>query len=83
MAEAACHPGTSGPDRGEETTLPEGSTIRITAADNAGSARFLEISTGLEGEISYEKGTQEEDGWRLYIDGVLEDEYFEMLPYAG
>ncbi len=68
---------------GEETTLPEGSTIRITAADNAGSARFLEISTGLEGEISYEKGTQEEDGWRLYIDGVLEDEYFEMLPYAG
>lgn len=67
----------------EETTLPEGSTIRITAADNTGTVRFIEVSTGLEGEISYDRGTQEEDSWKLYIDGILEDEYFETLPYAG
>ncbi len=67
----------------EETTLPAGSVIRITAADNEGTVRFRELSTGLEGEITGERGTGGEDSWKLYIDGIPEDEYFETLPYAG
>ena len=67
----------------EETTLPAGSVIRITAADDEGTVRFRELSTGLEGEITGERGTGGEDSWKLYIDGIPEDEYFETLPYAG
>lgn len=64
----------------EETTLPAGSRICITAADGAGNVRFRESSTGVEGEISCER---EEDGWTLTINGISENEYFEAIPYAG
>lgn len=67
---------------GEAAVLPEGSRIRITGTDNAGTAYFTEEDTGETGSISYEYG-DEENVWELYIDGVSEYEYFEMLPYAG
>ena len=52
---------------GEETTLPAGSRIRITTADNAGKVRFLDKDTGLEGEIHYVRGDGEEDLWTIHI----------------
>ncbi|MCD8124371.1 MAG: RsiV family protein [Lachnospiraceae bacterium] len=67
---------------GEAAVLPEGSRIRITGTDNAGTAYFTEEDTGESGSISYEY-CDEENVWELYIDGVSEYEYFEMLPYAG
>ena len=68
---------------GQETTLPSGSKISVTATDNAGTAWFEGIDASgksVAGEIHYER---REDEWQLYIDGVSEYEYFEMLPYAG
>ncbi|MCD8078118.1 MAG: RsiV family protein [Lachnospiraceae bacterium] len=67
---------------GESAVLPEGSRIRITGTDNAGTAYFTEEDTGENGSISYEYG-DEENVWELYIDGVSEYDYFEFLPYAG
>ena len=67
---------------GKETTLTVGSQIRITGTDNNGTAYFKVEGTGETGSISYERGTGD-DEWQLYIDGVSEYDYFEMLPYAG
>lgn len=65
---------------GKETMLPVGSRISITAADNAGTALFYNEDTKETGEIHYERG----DGTcAVYIDGVPDYEYFEMVPYAG
>lgn len=69
--------------KGEETTLPAGSHIRITATDNQGIARFTKTDTGESGEIHYVRGDGAEDTWTIYIDGVPDYEYFETLPYAG
>ncbi|MCD8250060.1 MAG: DUF3298 and DUF4163 domain-containing protein [Lachnospiraceae bacterium] len=67
---------------GEETTLPVGTRIRITGSDNAGTAYYRDEESGETGSLSYVRGDGE-DAWTLYIDGVSEYEYFEMLPYAG
>lgn len=67
----------------QETKLPVGSAIYITAADDAGTAWFegTDASGGsVAGEIHYER---REDDYELYIDNVSEYEYFESLPYAG
>lgn len=68
---------------GAETTLPAGSHISITATDNAGTALFYNEDTGENGEIHYTKGDGTEDDWTIYIDGIPDYEYFEMVPYAG
>lgn len=68
---------------GEETRLPIGSHINITATDNAGTARFHNEDTGEDGEISYTRGDGGEDTWTIFIDGIPDYEYFEMVPYAG
>ena len=69
---------------GQQTTLPAGTSIHITATDNAGTAWFTANEDSAEGavsgEIHYER---REDDYQLYIDGVSEYEYFDMLPYAG
>ncbi|MCD8232712.1 MAG: DUF3298 and DUF4163 domain-containing protein [Clostridiales bacterium] len=67
---------------GETTMLPEGSRIRITGTDNEGTASFTDEDTDAAGSILYERGDGD-DAWTLYIDGVSEYEYFEMIPYAG
>ena len=64
---------------GSETTLPAGSMLRITGTDNAGTAYF-QLDTGETGTISY---VRDQEQWQLLIDGVSENEYFELLPYAG
>jgi len=63
--------------------LPVGSRIRITGTDNKGIALFRDEDTNAEGDICYTRGDGGEDIWTLYIDGVSEYEYFEMIPYAG
>lgn len=68
---------------GEETVLPAGSRIRITATDNIGTALFYNESTMEDGEIHYTRGDSEDDSWVIYIDGKPDNEYFDMVPYAG
>ncbi len=67
---------------GQETVLPIGSRIRIIGTDNSGTAYFREEPGGKEGSISYIRGGEEDSGM-IYIDGVPDYDYFEMLPYAG
>ncbi|MCC8046354.1 MAG: DUF3298 and DUF4163 domain-containing protein [Clostridiales bacterium] len=69
-------------DDGQAATLPVGTRIRITGSDDAGTAYFRDEDSGEKGSISYERGSGD-DTWTLYIDGVSEYEYFEMIPYAG
>lgn len=64
---------------GAQTTLPVGSTLKITGTDDNGTAHFR-TGEGREGTIAY---TSNEGEWGLYIDSVSENEYFEMIPYAG
>lgn len=67
----------------EAITLPVGTRLYIVATDNDGTAWFEtadddgEIQSGL---IHY---IRDAESYRIYIDGIAEDEYFEMLPYAG
>lgn len=65
---------------GEQTTLPKGSTIYIVGTDNNGIVQFV-TEDGTDGIIHYSPRT--ENSWELTIDGVSEEELFEMLPYAG
>ncbi len=67
---------------GQAGVLPVGTRIRITGSDNAGTAYYRDEDSGEKGTISYVRGDGE-DAWELYINGVSEYEYFEMLPYAG
>ena len=67
---------------GQQTVLPAGTSLFIDATDNVGTAWFTtdENSGMVSGEIHYER---REDDYQLYIDGISEYEYFEMLPYTG
>ena len=67
---------------GQQTTLPAGISLFIDATDNVGTAWFTtdEDSGAISGEIHFER---REDDYRLYINGISEYEYFEMLPYVG
>lgn len=83
---------------GEKTTIPPGSKIRITGTDNAGKAYFrIDTDTGETEMIQYVEGARfwmdtgtgetgmiqyERDEQQILIDGVPENEYFEMVPYA-
>lgn len=68
---------------GADTVLPAGSRIRIVSTDDIGTAVFRDEDSGEEGEIHYVRGDGAEDTWTIYIDGVPDYEYFELLPYAG
>ncbi|MDE6620369.1 MAG: hypothetical protein K2K74_07770, partial [Lachnospiraceae bacterium] len=66
---------------GEKTTISAGSKIQITGTDNAGKAYFrMDTNTGETGMIQY---VRDDEQWQILIDGVSENEYFEMVPYAG
>ncbi|MCD8335104.1 MAG: YobA family protein [Clostridiales bacterium] len=67
---------------GQKATLPAGTQLRITGTDNQATAYFRVEDTGAEGSIAYTRGEGDE-AYLLYIDGVSEYDYFEMLPYAG
>lgn len=64
---------------GEAATIPAGSKIKITGTDNAGTAYF-QTDSKETGIIQY---MRDDEQWQLLIDGISENEYFEMLPYAG
>lgn len=68
---------------GEETILPAGSQIRVTSTDLDGTAWFWDETSQTDGEIHYTRGNEENSEWPVYIDGIEEYYYFEMLPYAG
>ncbi|MCH5257813.1 MAG: DUF3298 and DUF4163 domain-containing protein, partial [Lachnospiraceae bacterium] len=67
---------------GQQTTLPADTSLFIDSTNNAGTAWFTtdENSGSISGEIHYER---RENDYQLYINGISEYEYFEMLPYAG
>lgn len=66
---------------GEDATIPVGTKIRITGTDNDGRAYFqVDTDNGETGMIEYVRDTEM---WQILIDGVSENEYFEMVPYAG
>lgn len=64
---------------GTDTTISAGTKIRITGTDNNGTAYF-QLDTGEKGTIKY---VRNDEWWEILIDGVSENEYFEMVPYAG
>lgn len=65
---------------GKQTMLPKGSTIYIVGTDYNGIVQFV-TEDGTNGIIHYSPRT--ETSWELTIDGISEEELFEMLPYAG
>lgn len=66
---------------GEETTLSPGTVIRITGTDNTKTMYFSVLDTGENGEFTFT--SDEENGWIKYVDGIRDEDYFEMLPFAG
>ncbi len=67
---------------GEETTLPPGTPIQVTALSSisdSGTAYFWELIYGEEGEFYYTI----DDFRTICIDGLEESAYFEFLPYSG
>ena len=66
---------------GEETTLSPGTVIRITGTDNTKTMYFSVLDTGENGEFTFT--SDEENEWIKYVDGIRDEDYFEMLPFAG
>lgn len=65
----------------ENRMLSPGTVIRMTGTNKQDAMYFVIPETGEEGELNYtSKG---EDDWKKYVDGVEDEEYFEMLPFAG
>lgn len=63
---------------GEETTLPPGTPLQVTALSyDSGTAYFFESNDGLAGELYFTL----EDG-TIYIDGLEESYYFD-IEYGG
>lgn len=63
---------------GEETTLPPGTPLQVTALSyDSGTAYFFEFNDGLAGELYFTL----EDG-TIYIDGLEESYYFD-IEYGG
>lgn len=63
---------------GVDTTLPVGTQLYITGTDEKSIVSF-ETLEGKTGTISIEK----QDNWGYNIQGISENDYFEMVPYAG
>lgn len=66
---------------GEKTTLSPGTVIRITGTDKTETMFFSVRDTGENGEFAFT--SDEENPWIKYVDGVRDEDYFEMLPFAG
>ena len=66
-------------DGSGETTLPAGTKLMITGSDETSIARFV-LQDGRTGSIAF---TRNADEWFARINGVEEEAYFVMLPYAG
>ncbi len=70
-----------GADGGEktETKLPKGTTFRPRKTDGE-TVMEMELEDGRRCDIPLEKP---EGDYQYYINGVVEDDCFEFLPYAG
>lgn len=64
---------------GKETTLPVGTKLYVTGTNQVDMVTF-ETSDGKTGSIQLAPNV-ESYGW--LIQGISEEEYFEMVPYAG
>lgn len=67
---------------GKAENLAPGEMISITGTDGEKTLYFTAESSGKAGQIHFTRGTGDE-AWKIYIDGVQDEEYFESLPYAG
>lgn len=66
---------------GKTTTLAVGDKIMIIGTNNVDEVYFTMADSNVTGTIFYEMDSV--DTWKIMIDGVWENDYFEMLPYAG
>ncbi len=65
----------------EESTLPAGSQILLTATDGETYVKFTIPETGQTGVLEVERSA--EDYYNVSINGMNENDCFEFLPYAG
>ncbi|MGN0334944.1 MAG: DUF3298 domain-containing protein [Lachnospiraceae bacterium] len=66
----------------EETVIPAGSHLRVTATDNKTKVTVYVEEMETEATIYYTRGEGDES-WKIFIDGQDENDCFEVLPYAG
>ncbi len=66
---------------GMESTLPAGSHIVLNASDGETYVKFTIRETGQKGTLFVER--DREQYYRVLVNGMDENECFEMLPYAG
>ena len=67
----------------EAAMLPAGTRLYVISTDNDGIIWFEtagEAGAAKKGMIRY---IRDAESYRIYIEGIVEDEYFEMLPYVG
>lgn len=65
----------------QETTLPAGSHVILTATDNDSYVKFVIRETGQSGSLTISRN--EKEYYRVVVDGRDEYDCFEVLPYAG
>ncbi len=67
----------------EQMMLPVGTRLYIVATDNDGTAWFETLNQDGETKSGMIRYIRDAETYRIYIDGLAEDEYFDMLPYSG
>ncbi len=67
----------------QAVTLPVGTRLYIVATDNDGVAWFETAGDNGEMQKGLIRYIRDPETYRIYIEGLVEDEYFDMLPYAG
>lgn len=65
----------------QETTLPAGSHVILTATDDESYVKFIIQETGQSGSLKISRNAKEY--YRVVVDGRDEYDCFEVLPYAG
>lgn len=65
---------------GQNVTIDAGEQIVVIGTNDINEVYFKMADSDVTGTIFYE--TDSVDIWKKMIDGVWENEYFEMLPYA-
>lgn len=63
-----------------ENILPAGSHIILNGTDGETYVKFIIQETGQQGTLEVQK---EEESYNVLVDGMNENECFEILPYAG
>ncbi len=66
---------------GKGVIIDAGKQIVVIGTNNVDEVYFKMVDSEATGTIFYDRDSV--DTWKIMIDGVWEEEYFEMLPYAG